>query len=194
MISPCRNISGLIQPHTNPHWEIPGHLFLCIYSPFFFFSPANKLAMVLLLRSVLFTPQRAKGQLRYRPTGATWRCCTEEFLAHPGHKHSSFMGLASCRMRQLSLRQTRAPLSFLPLLLPGSEQNQEQGENALERKIKMYRSSRQIALPVTKVHPEVQLGFLNHVIKRQEKPTGASVSSTELMPKPPVVPGWLLSD
>lgn len=114
---------------------------LSLYIPVFL--PAKKLATVLLPCSVLFTPQRAKGQPRYRPwvvpTGASWRHSAEESLAHPGHKHSSFMGLASCRTCLMSPEQTRAPLSFLPSLLPGSEWNQEQGENALKTKIKKYR-------------------------------------------------------
>lgn len=120
---------------TNPHGEITGHLFLCTYSPFFFGLQRN-------WPQFYFTPQKAKGQPRHRlgvvPTGATWRHCTEEFLAYL-HKQSSVVGLASCRIWLPSPEQTRAPLSFLPLLLPGSVQNQEQGENALETKMKKYR-------------------------------------------------------
>lgn len=114
---------------------------LSLYIPVFL--PAKKPATVLLLCSVLFTPQRAKGQPRYRlwvvPTGASWRHSAEESLAHPGQKHSSFMGLASCRTCLMSPEQTRAPLPFLPSLLPESEWNQEQGENDLKTKIKKYR-------------------------------------------------------
>lgn len=85
---------------TNPHGETTGYLLLCANSSYFFL-PAEKLDTVLPLCGILFTPQRTKGQPKHRvcvvPTGASWRHCSEESLAHPGHKHVLFMELASCR-------------------------------------------------------------------------------------------------
>lgn len=153
-----------------------------------FFFPAKKLTMVVC--SVLFIPQRAKGQPRRRPcvvpTGATWRHRTEESLGAntalswdwpPAERASSPSG--------------KPGLSF-PFCLhccQGQNKTKSKKKMLLQQKLKNTESSRQIALPVTKANPKVQLVFLNHPCKGQEKPTRASISSTELMPEHPVVPG-----
>lgn len=143
-------MSGLLQPQLIPMEKSQGTSFFVLTHPIFL--PAKKLDTVLHLCSILFTPQRTRGQPKHRlcvvSTGASWRHCSEESLAHPGHKRIFFMGLASCRTWLLP-----PALSFLPPLLPGSEQKQAQGENALESKIKKYRGQKADSLTSDKGKP-----------------------------------------
>jgi len=153
--------------------------------------------MILLLCSVLFTPQREKGQSRYSvlsPLGphedAVVRSplptvCTSTALSWvwpPAERTSSPPG------------KPGLPFPFCLCCCQGQKKTKTKQKMLLKLKLENTEGIRQIAVPVTKANPEAELGFLSHLCKRPEKSTGASTSSVELMPEHPVVPGWLRND
>lgn len=140
---------------SNPHGEITGHLILCTNSSWFFACKETGHSSASVC--ILITPQRTKGQPKYTLcvvlTGTSWRHCSEESLAHPEHKHSFFWDWPPAEPDCSPLSKPVSPLSFLPPLLPGSEQKQEQGENALGSKIKKYWGQKSDSLTSDKGKP-----------------------------------------
>ena len=61
------------------------------------------------------------------------------------------------------------PSPFCLRCCQGQNKTKSKEKMLLKLKLKNTEGSRQIALPVTKANPEVQLGFLNHLCKKAGK-------------------------
>lgn len=151
-VTPCRSMSGLLQPQLIPMEKSQGTSFFVLTHPIFL--PAKKLDTVLHLCSILFTPQRTRGQPKHRLCVVSTGPHEDTVLRNP----LTILGTSV----SFSWDWPPAEPDCSPLLFPfclhccqGQNKSKRKEKMLLNLKLKNTEDRRQIALPATKANPEI---------------------------------------
>lgn len=163
---PCRSIAGLIQPCTNPHGEIAGHLFLCTHS---LFSYLQRIWPQFCFCVVSSSPLKGPGKKQTV-------CCPQWGLTEMPYRGVPCPSWVQAQLfHETGLPQNMPALPWANQDCPylycyqGQNKTKCKEKTLLKLKLENTEGRRQTALPVTKANPEAQLCFLNHLCKKAGK-------------------------